>query len=300
MQSIKKFFVFVWRCSTSLGVYKELATRSFGQGVAYLYFLLVVSTFVASVPLLGSVYGLREQAANMTASLQQELADFYPPELEVVLEAGELRANVAQPYDIPMPKKIQEIIDAEPPTDDARFRSIKHLIEIDTNAQVDDYQERGALVLITKHSVIFPDKKEGFRVRSFSASDNFTLNKSVYDSFLPGAMKWVDRIPWLVSVGIPLLVLCWAFVGPCFSIFVYLGYLLITSVFLLIVAAVMGSKLSYGRIFSLSLYGLTLPIVMSTILGLLGTMPMFLFSIIFLGFMVIVVVSKGRETPSKT
>jgi hypothetical protein len=297
---MKNFFDLVWRCSTSLSVYRELSTKRFGQGLAYLYFLLVVTTLVTALPILVSILGFKGQAAGIAEALKQEALEFYPSELEVVIENGELRANVAQPYNIPMPKKMQEMIDADPPSSDARFRNIRHLIEIDTNAQVDDYEERGALVLITKHNLIFPDKKEGFRVRSFSPSDNFTLNKSVYDSYLPVAVKWIDWIPWLVLVGGPILVLSWVFVGPCFSIFVYLGYLLLTSVFLLVLAAVMRSKLSYGRIFSTSLYGLTLPIVFSTIWGIFGTMPTFFFSLIFLAFMSVVIVRESKQPPANS
>lgn len=294
MRSIKNFFALIWRCSTSISVYRELSTRRFGQGLAYLYFLLVVSSLVTAVPVLGIVNGLKDKAGTLSASLKQEVINFYPPELEIVLERGELRANVAQPYDIPIPKKLQETIDDEPPTADSRFRDIRHLVEIDTNAQVDDYKERGALILITRHNVIFPDKKEGFRVRSFKPTDDFTLNKAVYDSYLPEAVKWIDRIPWLVSVGVPLLVLCWAFVGPCFSIIGYLGYLALTSVFLLLLSAVIRGNVSYGRIFSTSMYGLTLPIIISTVWALGGTTPTFLFSLIFLGLMTVVLVRVSR------
>jgi hypothetical protein len=117
---------------------------------------------------------------------------------------------------------------------------------------------------------------------------------------LPVAVKWIDWIPWLVLVGGPILVLSWVFVGPCFSIFVYLGYLLLTSVFLLVLAAVMRSKLSYGRIFSTSLYGLTLPIVFSTIWGIFGTMPTFFFSLIFLAFMSVVIVRESKQPPANS
>jgi hypothetical protein len=284
----------MWRCSTSPGVYQELATKSFGQGVSYLYFLLVLTTLVTILPLLGAVRGLKDKAGVVSDSLKQEVQEFYPDDLEVVLERGELRANVPQPYDIPFPEKIKEMIDADPPSEDSRFRNMKHLIEIDTNAQIEDYWERGAVFLVTKHSIIFPDKDKGLKVRSFSGSDDFTLNKGVYDSYVPTAVKWIDRIPWFISVGIPLLLLFWAFIGPGFSIIGHLGYLLLTSVFLLVVAAVLRSKWSYGRIFTVSLYGLTLPIVISTLWGLCCSFPPFLFSIVFVGWMSVVIAKSSR------
>jgi Protein of unknown function (DUF1189) len=294
MQSIKNFFALMWRSSTSPGAYRDFATRRFGQGVSYLYFLLVVTTLVTGAPSLGLVRGLQGEAGDIVESLKQGVQEFYPSELEVVLEKGELRANVAQPYDIPFPKKLKELIDADPPSDDIRFRNMKHLIEIDTNAQIDDYWERGAVFLVTKNSIIFPDKSKGLKARTFSAVDDFILNKGVYDSYVPTAIKWIDRIPWLISVGVPLLLLLWAFIWPCFSIIGYLGYLLLTSVFLLLFALVLRSTWSYGKIFSVSLYGLTLPIVISTAWGLCCSFPTFLFSIIFVGWMSVVMVRSSR------
>jgi len=295
MASIKSFLSLIFLCITSLDAYTELSTRRFGKGLVYLYLLLVLTTVVSSSPVLLTMYGLKAQAGAVSDSLKQEVKEFYPPELEIVLENGEVRANVPQPYDIPIPKKIQEVIEEDSANADTRLRNFKHLIEIDTNARIEDYEKRGAIILLTKDSLVFPDKESGLTVRSLANSKNFTLNRAVYDSYVPEATKWIDRIPWLVSVGIPLLVLCWSLVGPCFNVIGYLGYLLLTSLPLLLLAAVLRSGFSYKRIFSTSIYGLTPAILISTVWGIVGSFPPFFFSIIFLSWMSIILVKNSNK-----
>ena len=78
------------------------------------------------------------------------------------------------------------------------------------------------------------------------------------------------------------------FIVP-FAFIWHLVYLLLFALILLVVAKVMGKDLSYSQIYQLSLHGLTVPIVITLLLGLFNVSFPFLYSLIFIVWMGIVI-----------
>ena len=299
MQALKNFFILIWRCSSSLGVYGELVTRGVGRGIGYLYILLVLSSSLWILPLLGKTPALSEEVVPVSKSLAEEIQKFYPPELEIAVERGELRANVTQPYFIPMPAKLKEVLDKEPSDSEWRARNAKHFIEIDTNARVEDYLQRESLVLITKRSIVVPDKEKGLEVKTIPRNESFVLNRAIYDSYVPKVLYYIEMLPWFVSVAAPVCLIGLWFIIPCFTIVAYLFYLLFTSLLLRLLVVVLGARLSYGQIYAVSFYGLTPVILFQSIWESYGSFPSFLFSILFLGWMGFVCAALARDKQSQ-
>lgn len=299
MQTIKNVFVLIWRCSTSVRVYQDLANKSVWRGSCYLYFLLFLSASLWVLPLIGDTSALGQRAIPFTKSLTGELPNFFPPDLEIVVEHGELRANVAQPYYIPFPALLKELIDADPPEPGSRLSKAKHFIEIDTNAGIEDYLKRESVFLVTKHSLVMPDNKKEFEVKPIPRDESFVLNKAVFDSYLPKVLYYIEELPSFISIMGPVVLTGLWFLAPCVILTEYLCYLLVTSFVLKVVSVLIDSKLSYGRIFAISLYGLTPVIILQSLLQHYVTFPTFLFSAIFLGWMSAVLLTLARDSRAK-
>lgn len=300
MRAIKNFFVLIWRCLTSVGVYRELLSKSVGQGAFYLLLLLSLITLRLGVSLLGIIPKLNKDLVSFAQELATEVPKFYPPELEIVVENGEVRTNVPQPYYIPVPAVLRRLLDHEAGNGDTRMSTFKHFIEIDTNAGNEDYLNREALILVTKRSVVGPDKKKGFEVKAIPSDESFVLNRAVYDSYVPQALFYIEKAPWFASLGLPVVLLCLWLIVPALWVGWMLLYLLFTSLLALVISIVLGGKLSYGRIYVLSLYGLTFPVVIEEIMKLVIPIPMFLFTALFLGWMSVVLAALARDSGSRT
>lgn len=298
MQSIRNFFRLVWRCALSVDVFPELLSKRVMQGATYLYFLFLLTTCLSVVPSIVKAPTFFNVPSSITEGLADVFQNVYPPELEIVVERGELRANVPQPYYIPVSPELRKWLDAKFPQSDAHTRNAKNLIEIDTNAGADDYLKRESLVLVTKHYLVLPDREAGFEVKKFASDENFVLNKAEFDKYFPMLKYLMGILPWLIWLMSPLFLIAVLIFVPAVMVGWYLCYLLIPCVFLLILATVLRLKISFGEIFVVSIYGLTLPVIIKSIWEYAIPFPIFLFSIIFLGWMSVVFVSLARGSRS--
>jgi hypothetical protein len=298
MQAIKNFFRRILLTSISPASYRELLEKSFWRGFWYLYFLLTLFSFIPVFTHLSYLDTAHEGAVVLTESIKQNVKTLYPQELEVTVTRGEVSTNVAEPYYIDLPKPLKDFIDDELSKEKEEKlgnMNIRHLVAIDTAGKAEDFLRYESVVLLTKHSVVYPDKdsnKNGaFKISPIPPSENFLMNKDVYNQFLVAALPYVDLIPKAVDIGVPLLMVAYPLIVPGGQICNYLIYLLFTSLVLLIVATVTNRPYSYGKIYVLSLYGVTLPAIVYEVYDLVGHMPTFLFSGIFLLLMTLVLLA---------
>lgn len=311
MQTIKNFFRRILLTSISPASYGELLEKSFWKGFWYLYFLLTLFSFIPVFTHLGYLGTAHDGAVAITESIKQNVKTLYPQELVVTVTHGEVSTNVTEPYYIELPKQLKDFIDDELSKDeDKKGKSggmnIRHLVAIDTAGKAEDFLRYESVVLLTKHSVVYPDKdsnKNGaFKISPIPSTENFLMNKYVYNQFLDTALPYVDIIPKAVDIGVPLLMVAYPLIVPGGQICNYLIYLLVTSLILLIVATVTNRPYSYGKIYVLSLYGVTLPAIINEGFDLVGEMPTFLFSGIFLILMTVVLLAlpqAEKVTPAR-
>ncbi|WP_456277438.1 DUF1189 domain-containing protein [Bacillus sp. AK128] len=141
-------------------------------------------------------------------------------------------------------------------------------------------EEYSMVVLVTKDSFIMVD---GFETTEFPFSDlaDIYVDKDMILNFLP-YLSWV-----LVLVGFG--IVFWFFVSKLIMGFLY-------ALFGLIASKVMKKRYSYGQLYSMGLYGITVPTIIAIILSMLGySLPW----IVYVAILMVYYVLALRSTPDQ-
>jgi len=203
----------------------------------------------------------------------KQLTEAYPKDLVVKFADGEISTNSDAPYIIPVPA-------------DEKGTKPEHAnaLVIDTTAEASQEALDAAdtFVLVTKKAVAFRQDTQGqVRIQDFSAlgDQKFEISQSTVKS-------WIDStVPKLKSAA-PM-VLIFVFLWSFMSNFGLILYALLGALIVLVVGSIKKVSMGYGRAYTATLYLMTLPLLVKTILGIAavyGTAPTFpfLFSILLL------------------
>lgn len=280
MQKIKGYFQTVLASAFDFSFYQKLLTETFGKAALYLFLLLTILQLVNGIVLATNIAKNLPKVPDFVTNVKQTAQSFFPQELIVTLNNGKIHTNVDEPYYIEFPKQLQ-----------GQSNSMaKHLITIDTKAAVSDFIKYNTIILITKDSVVYPDKQAGYRVQPLSESkENIQIDRRSYDLLLGKLLPYLRYVPvGLYSLmGLSVVVLPW--IVGLFVLGSKMTYLLFMTLILLIIAKLMKKNLGYGQIYKLSLHGLTIPIVISFIADLFNyTLPTLSYTAIFILIMVVV------------
>lgn len=296
--SIFNFFTRIWLCCTSPSSYKELKGKSFWSGFWYLYWLLVVTTFISAVVFAAQATVLMPKIKMWIDQAQQQVPDLYPAELVLTLSGGELQTNVEEPYVFPLPPGWEAAMVASRENDEDKYDeedgvSVQHILVIDTNATVEDYPQYETAVLLTKTAAVARDNN-ALKVMLYSefqkdGTSPIILNREVYDEVTAKALPFLDFIPVIIlcMVVAGLLLLPWF--GAAFGVLGYLLYLLVFTLLAWAIAAVMSRKFTYRDLYVLGFYGLTPAIIIELFLRLVTTGRSMLSTLVFLVTMGLVI-----------
>ena len=210
--------------------------------------LAVFMTIVSTIPLIPSV--------NTTLNdLSRNIIAYYPDELEVRIDKGEVSTNVSEPYYLAMPKIMREHV--------ATATDLEYLGVIDTHAQVslEQFKAYKAGFWISKEYIIADDGNGGIRISKFGPQMTYTINKST----VQGIMNTLQ--PFIKFVA-PILVLV-IFVAMLLSFVLNLLYLLFGALIVWLMGKLMKQNWTYGSSYRICLHATTLPLIVGLALSLL-------------------------------
>ncbi|TSC60773.1 MAG: Uncharacterized protein Greene041662_76 [Candidatus Peregrinibacteria bacterium Greene0416_62] len=292
---LRTFFTRIWLCCTNPSSYKELRGKSFWSGFWYLYWLLVVTTFMSAVIFAVQAKVYMPKIHTWIADAKETVPDLYPVDLVLTLSGGQLSTNVEQPYVFPLPPAWEAamLVIQEDEGGDNNNGVIKHLLMIDTAATVEDYPQYETLVLLTKKAAIGRDKN-GLKVLLYSQYQKenvppMVFTRKVYEEVTAKALPFLDYLPTIVISLVISGVLLFPWFLALFGVLGYLLYLLIVTLLSWIIAAMMKRTFTYGELYCLGFYGLTPAIVIGWVLERLNVGFSMLFTVIFLVTMGMVV-----------
>jgi len=258
MGKIKTFFYSLKRSLTDPNYYREIAKIKFGFSLKYLFFLLILTSLLISLSLGFTIIKAIPQVPGFITQSKAIINNFYPKDLEITITNGALSTNVQEPYFIKVPPEFAK-------------ENIKNmnLITIDTSAKVEDIKKYNTAVLVTKNAVVYPDKNNQYKIAFLNQVPNSKINKQIYDRIINKALPYSKFIaPFLMTTAI-LTVLIMPFIIGSFSLFGKLIYLLIVTVPLFLLSFILKNKLSYGKVYQLSMHGLTFSILIQLIIDIL-------------------------------
>lgn len=227
--------------------YRKGTVKSLGKAVGY-YFLLCLCLTILHTALL--VPSLLKNITWLTTTGVQQVINTFPGELQVSVHNGLVTTNVSQPYVIPL---------SSPTTD-----TMKNLIVIDTKTpysqmQFDTYHTN---VWVTRDTIF--TKMSNGEIRAYGLEKIKDLQLSKFS-----IMNFVSRIsPWftlLVPAGIFLLLL-----------FFYLSYvftlipIFFVALIIWLAARFFFTKIPYDQAYTISLYAVTLGLLINCLLALLS------------------------------
>ncbi len=307
MKRLRAFFHRIALALTKPSAYAELLSRRTGQGIAYLYGVLVLTSLVGGIVIAAGLLAAQPFVAKGAMELKAAAPGLYPAGLVVTLKNGTLSTNASGATVIPFPEHWKTAL--------ARSGSTKYvprnLVVIDTSATAEDYRQKDTAVLITAHSAVYPGKSNGntgtggmadyrntLTVQSFADMQDRVITRATYDGLLAKATPFIDALPALITTVVVLLIVVVPFVYAGFRLLWVLAYLLLATLAVWLIATLLGKKLTYGQLYRLSLYGVTLPILVTLVVPFIGFAIPLLFSLIFLGWMGVVLAKLPKKLPT--
>lgn len=281
--------------------YSDILKSRFSFSLKYLLFLVFLVSLVPTLTVGYQMAMVLPKVPNFVSEAQRVLDNLYPKELILTIDNGKIKTNVKEPYYIDF-----EALTAFNTELDSRNKptATGHLITIDTKATVTDYPKYNTAILIGSDFVVTPDDRSstrdlgGYQVFPLSEAnmtEKVVIDKKVYDEMVVVIKPYFAYIPGLLYAVIAFTVLLGPVLLAVFTLAWKLFYLLIMSLVLLVVAKLMKKDLEYAEIYRFGMHGLTLPIVISVILGLMGYPIPFVYTGVFLVFMILVLSKVGAS-----
>lgn len=295
MHSISTFFTTLWRSATDLSFYRTFK-KKFWSGFWYIYWLSVLLMFVSGAVVAVQGFKLLPKIDPFIAIVEQSLDEFYPPELEIVIQTGSLSTNMSTPFVMDVPDAARAYFKMENP---------QHLVIIDPDASVEDFPSLDTVLLLTRKNAVYPDNQgrqrgqergEGlktgqYRVISFSEDEDIMINRAKYDTAVAAVSGFFRYVKPLLVGGLIVAVTLLPFIGGFFAVFGSLISLAISSFFLWILSLLLGVPGGYARVYILSMYAITASIVYGTVQSLAHFNIPFVRSLLFWVWMIVILVA---------
>lgn len=272
----------VWITASSPARYKELRSRPLSQGIKYLYVLLLALSFLFTLKIVVALLVARPAIGHFMEEVKREVPALYPEELVLTLSGGKLSTNVEEPYTIELPMSWRKSFeDPDAPA---------HLVTIDTQAHIEDFERYDSFVLATKTALVLPDReKGGYRVITFERLNEeqgpLVIDQATYLAVTGRMFSYFVYLPLLLGILALLLLLLFPFAMAGSLLLWFLFYLLSTTLFSWILARIMKVPLRYKELYRIGCFALTLPILVSIPLSILGIKLPLAFTLVFFIFL---------------
>jgi len=278
INKLRRFFFIAWRSATDFSYYKDIYQAPFSFSLKYLFALLFFINLVGGIIFAQAIVNYLPKIPSTIEKIKTAAKELYPNDLVVTINNGKLRTNVDEPFFIDFPSSLKN-------TD----KDFIHLITIDTKASVEDIKKYQTVILVTKNALVFPDRSSGYKVQFLTdIKGYYMIDKYAYNTIISKLLPYLNYLPSLAYIFIVLAILVFPFFGAFFSLIGKVLYLLAMGFILWIIAKLMKVEINFSKVFQLSLHGLTIPIVLSTVSQWLNfTMPVFSYSLIFFLLMII-------------
>jgi hypothetical protein len=234
---------------------KDFENKSFWRATGYISILVALHFIIVfTVPFLGSLIGF---SVALNKENVQIIIDKYIPEgVEIVVKDGKVSVVDELPVIIPFSS---EFIENSKNQTVRKAPIVENLLVIDPSVEstLESFQKYKTGTLVT-HDQIFVMESNGLKVIKIPEKANFVVNQNnIHSSF--------EKIRPFIIVGLfifPILILIFGTLINMIAIWVgSLFYALA----ILIVASVKKIKLNYQKSYIITLYSLTLPIIMNII-----------------------------------
>ncbi|MCL4363849.1 DUF1189 domain-containing protein [Patescibacteria group bacterium] len=279
MSGLAKFFDTIKKSIFDFSSYREIGQKSFWS--AYKYQLLFLSVFVIIKCFqISGIYLVNRP--HIQPSVNQFLAsaqNFYPGNLKIKIENGQLSTNQKEPYIFDAYQKLNH-----------------HLLVIDTKGSIENYPNYNTYILATKNALVYPSQvKNNVQQTSVfyfqNMTQNVTLDKNVYLALLEKVKPYALRaINFVDSIFLALLFL-YLVLAPLFWSSSIMTGLFVLIFLVWLVNLIFRKGFGYWSLYKMGMYAVTLPVIINEIFKLFSVSIPGSYSLLFLLFMMVVIFS---------
>lgn len=224
--------------------YSSVPGSSFGSALGFFVLLILALTIVQSIY---PVWLFSTEGQKEIRKFSDKAVSVYPNELEVKIKDGQVSTNVKEPYVIAIPSE-----------DNAGENQNLIVLDTKTPYSAAKFNEYKSLIWVTRDSVFVKGDKNG-QTKTFdlSSAKNFTLNKTVVNSFVAKASPWLKLITPVVIIAI--------LVGIFMLYFFRLIYLFLLALLVFILLKIIKRPIPYTDSYKVVLYAVTLGFIVEVI-----------------------------------
>lgn len=295
---LRSWLTNIGRSAYDVSFYNEPARKKWASANRHLYGVLWLTSLLTTLTVAAFFVAMLPTFRSWIQTAKTDLPALFPPELVVTIKDGEVGTNMEEPYVIEFPERWKSVMDDDGPESEAA-KTFKYLVTIDTKAHVEDYESYESVMLVTKTAVVYPSKVgtsanlDGETKTTIQTSfmmlnnaEDTVIDKEYYDGIVAKIIPFFTYFPAIIFSIITMAILVFPFVAAGFRLLGYFVYLLPAAGVLWLFAWLLGMKRGYQELYRLSLYGLTLPVFYGLLERLLSFHVPYVFTAIFLGWMV--------------
>lgn len=273
--------------------YQDVEKSDFWTSFRYLWFLLFILIFIKGLTLGALYFKSRPYIKPEMDKIMSYTQNFYPKNLELKIQNGQLSTNVKEPYVLNL-KNMD-----------------RHFLVIDTKGSIDNYPKYDTYVLATKNAVVYPSKSENNKVGQTSVfyfsdmgKQNLSLNEKIYNDFLNSVKPYTHKITSIADTLVALLIPFFLVFGSFFWLIGIMIGLVFLTFCVWIINLIFKKGHNYGSLYKMGMHAVTWPILFSEAVGYIQSPLPRLYSWIFFIWMMIVLFSDEKkvftvEKPSK-
>lgn len=276
---MKQFFTTVGQAIYGRDYKAQFASKTFWQGFRYVSMLVAMQIIIVS-----AVVGIRDIAPFVAqffdrSVVVQMIKAYVPADAQVNIKDGVVSTSDGLPVIIQLDEAQRESLVQNENTPD-----IENILVVDpaiTDKQVEKFKEYKTAVLVTSTQLIsYKDDGTSIEIMSLQDIKKLEINRASITSFYEQALPYVK---WGIVILVPILLIVFygmAMIGQ-------LIFSLILAGLVLLIAKMKQVQLSYKQAYSISLYAITLPIIIDTIINLFVVQDLgFLWSVLVVAVLV--------------
>jgi hypothetical protein len=292
MQSFRTFAYSFFRSATSPLYYHDIIHTRFSFSLKFFLFFSLLFATTATVYFW--IFLIRPLKPAIL-SIPSNFATIYPPELEIVIQDGQVSTNVSEPYFIPVSQLNNAIENIRNQVLGASTAQNDYLLVIDTKADIEDFYLYQTYALLTQNYLVYVSNEDSptsqLRVINLQEVSDVTVNQQTVTDIVNQLNPYM---PYVLPLGILVV-----FIN--FSLLLSLGrgvQIAFSSVLLFLFAKLIKFPLTYSQSYQIGLH-LIVPITLiSSLLDVLNLnfIPGFVSKLLIIASLFILVYLKRHTT----
>lgn len=258
--------------------YRNINSESFSDSLKYFFLFIVLVAFLLMIFYVALAIPKIKSFLDVAPS---KLLNYYPDDLEITIKDGIASTNLQDPYVFRMPNSLSG-------------KNYENLLVLDTENQfsLENFYGQNTLCLLSQDKLACYDEDGSLKITPLKGID-FVFSEQILLSFISKIKPYFSLIYLLLIISI--------FLGFFLSLSSRLVYMLIFALVILAVARIKKADLNYKKSYQAGLHLMTLPIIVTSILGGVSALTKtdisipFLFSAIFLIMAVINIGLKNNK-----